>query len=104
MNYRQYVRKFSTHNLGQGDPIEAGAINTIFSPERSLSDPLFVGAVKSNIGHLEGASGIAGLFKTIMVLEKAIIPPNFDFRNPNPKIPINEWPIKVGLISGENRH
>lgn len=45
-----------------------------------------MGAVKSNIGHLEGASGVAGLIKTILVLEKAIIPPNTNFETVNPRI------------------
>ena len=56
------------------------------------------GAVKSNLGHLEGASGIAGLIKTIMVLEKGVIPPNTNFERLNPKIDANFLNIKVGQI------
>jgi len=53
------------------------------------------GAVKSNIGHLEGASGIAGVIKTIMVLEKGIIPPNANFEFLNPKIDAEFLNIKA---------
>ena len=56
---------------------------------------VFSGAVKSNIGHLEGASGIAGLIKTIMVLEKALIPPNANFECLNPKIDADFLNLKV---------
>ncbi|PYI05349.1 polyketide synthase [Aspergillus sclerotiicarbonarius CBS 121057] len=72
------TRYFEAHGTGTpiGDPIEARAIGTAFRPYRSGEDPLYVGSVKSNIGHLEGASGIAGLIKTVLVLEKGIIPPN----------------------------
>ena len=82
-------------DIAKGDPVEAGAIGTIFGLERSSDDPLFIGAVKSNIGHLEGASGIAGVLKTILVLEKGVIPPNIGFERPNPKILVDDWNIKV---------
>ena len=55
------------------------------------------GAVKSNIGHLEGASGIAGLIKSILVLEKGIIPPNANFERLNPKIDAEFSNIKVRI-------
>ena len=53
------------------------------------------GAIKSNIGHLEGASGIAGIIKTILTLERAVIPPNANFRSINPKIDADSLRIKV---------
>lgn len=91
------TRFFEAHGTGTsiGDPTEAGAISGVFKSHRSPSDPLFIGAVKSNIGHLEGASGIASLIKTVQVLETGIIPPNIWFERVNPNIPVDEWNIKV---------
>ncbi len=78
---RKFTRYFEAHGTGTltGDPKEARAIAMAFDGQRSLDDPLYIGSVKTNIGHLEGASGIAGLIKTILVLEKGIIPPNIWF-------------------------
>ncbi|RYO32478.1 Lovastatin diketide synthase [Alternaria arborescens] len=71
------TRYFEAHGTGTpvGDPCEAAAISNVFSC-RTPEDPIFVGALKSNMGHPEGASGIAGVIKTLLVLEKGIIPPN----------------------------
>ena len=82
------TRFFEAHGTGTpvGDPIEAGAIGGAFGKYRSPDEPLYVGAVKSNVGHLEGASGVAGVIKTILALEKGIIPPNSNFEQLNPKI------------------
>lgn len=93
------TRYFEAHGTGTpvGDPIEASAIASVFNVHRSREEPLFIGAVKSNVGHLEGAAGIAGLVKTVMVLERGIIPPNIWFEKPNPAIPLNEWNIKFPL-------
>lgn len=84
-----------SHGTGTqaGDFIEASAISRGFDTA-SRNTPLYVGALKSNIGHLEGGSGIAGLIKTIMILENGIIPPNVNFEKPNPKIPVDEWKLK----------
>ena len=91
------TRFFEAHGTGTsiGDPTEAGAISGVFKSHRSPSDPLFVGAVKSNIGHLEGASGIASLIKAVQVLEKGIIPPNIWFERANSNISVDAWNIKV---------
>ena len=72
------TRFFEAHGTGTpvGDPIEANSIGEVFKEFRTPEEPLYVGAVKSNIGHLEGGSGLAGLIKTIMILERGIIPPN----------------------------
>jgi len=55
------------------------------------------GALKSNIGHLEGSSGIAGLIKAVLVLEKGTIPPNANFENVNPLIDAEFFNLKVVL-------
>ncbi|KAF5015979.1 hypothetical protein F66182_12491, partial [Fusarium sp. NRRL 66182] len=82
------TRFCEAHGTGTavGDPIESTAIGSAFREFRTPSDPLIIGALKSNIGHLEGAAGIAGLIKAVLCLERGIIPPNVDFRNVNPKI------------------
>jgi acyl transferase domain-containing protein len=56
---------------------------------------IFRGAVKSNIGHLEGASGLAGLIKTVLILERGIIPPNANFRRQNMAIDAEFLKIKA---------
>ena len=89
-----YVEAHGT-GTAAGDPIEAAAITRAFCQDRRDDQPLFVGSVKSNIGHLEGGSGIASIIKTVLMLEKKVILPNFDFTRPNPRIPMNEWKIKV---------
>lgn len=91
------TRFFEAHGTGTaiGDPIEAEAIHAVFGERQMRDQPLYVGAVKSNIGHTEGASGLAGLIKTVMVLEKAIIPPNALFERVNPSIPLLDWNIEV---------
>ncbi|KAH7149618.1 polyketide synthase [Dactylonectria estremocensis] len=86
---------FEAHGTGTaaGDPIETRAIGAVFAPGRE--DPLYVGSVKTNIGHLEGASGLAGIIKTTMALENGMIPPNMHFKNPNPNIDFENWKIAV---------
>lgn len=90
------TRYFEAHGTGTpvGDPIEAGAISSVFTKYRSPKDPMYIGALKSNIGHLEGAAGIAGLLKSVFVLERGIIPPNCWFEKPNPRIPVEDWNFK----------
>ena len=78
-----------------GDPIEANAIACSFAMKRRVDDPVIVGSVKTNIGHTEAASGLAGLIKAALVVENGLIPPNFDFRTPNPSIPLKQWRLKV---------
>ena len=80
------TRFFEAHGTGTpvGDPLEAKAINAVFGPQRSKSEPLYVGSVKGSIGFTEGASGLAGLIKTVLVLEKAVIAPNALDEKPNP--------------------
>ncbi|XRM42767.1 hypothetical protein ABZX51_005978 [Aspergillus tubingensis] len=87
-----------THGTGTqaGDYVEASAISSGFK-KTTRSLPLYVGALKTNIGHLEGGSGIAGLIKTMMILETGVVPPNANFEKPNPKIPVDEWKIRLPI-------
>ncbi|KAK6495993.1 hypothetical protein TWF481_002022 [Arthrobotrys musiformis] len=82
------TRFCEAHGTGTllGDPIESAAIGTVFKPARSSEDPLYIGASKANIGHLEAASGIAGVIKSVLVLENGVIPPIADLVTLNPEI------------------
>ncbi|TFB04561.1 Compactin diketide synthase mokB [Trichoderma ghanense] len=91
------TRYVEAHGTGTpvGDPIEARAIGRVFRKFRSEKEPLYIGSVKSNIGHLEGASGLAGLLKVILSLERGIIPPNALFETINPTIDAEFWNIAI---------
>ena len=78
-----------------GDPIEATSFSKVFSRQRPVDQPLLVGSIKSNIGHLEGASGIASVVKTVLMLENNLILPNFNFQNPSNRIPMDELRMEV---------
>lgn len=80
-----------------GDPIEARALAEVFRPCHSNKIPLHICASKSNFGHLEGGSGVVGLVKAVLMLEKAIIPPNVNFETLNPQIPAEKWHMKFPL-------
>lgn len=90
------TKYFEAHGTGTqvGDPIETHSISAAF--RKSADEPLYVGAVKPNIGHLEAGSGIASLIKSVLVLEKALIPPNINFEKTNVNIPTEKWHIQVG--------
>ncbi|KAI9162660.1 reducing type I polyketide synthase [Paramyrothecium foliicola] len=78
-----------------GDPIEATAIGEAFRTYRADDQPLYIGSVKSNIGHLEGCSGLAGVIKMVLALEAGVIPPNANFEALNPKIDAGSLRIKI---------
>ncbi len=80
-----------------GDPIEARAIGTLFGAERGAAGPLWLGSVKANIGHLEAASGIAGLIKTALCLYHRQVPPQLHFRQWNPAIDATGLNLRVPL-------
>jgi phthiocerol/phenolphthiocerol synthesis type-I polyketide synthase B len=86
-----------THGTGTllGDPIEARALGTVLGRGRPESSPLLIGAVKSNLGHLEAAAGIAGFIKTVLAVQHASIPKNLGFQTPNPHIPFDQMRLKV---------
>ncbi|HEV7651177.1 MAG TPA: type I polyketide synthase [Actinophytocola sp.] len=78
-----------------GDPIEAGAIAAVYGTGRPADRPCLIGSVKTNIGHLEAASGIAGVIKAVLAIEHAAIPPSLNFDDPNPDIPWGESGLRV---------
>lgn len=69
-----------------GDPIEAGAFATVLASERTPSNPLYIGSLKSNFGHLEGASGILGMIKAILMIQRGCVLPNAEFEEFNRNI------------------
>lgn len=86
-----------THGTGTslGDPIEVNSLKTVLMQGRDISQPCWIGSVKSNIGHLEAAAGIAGLIKVVLSLQHREIPPQLHFKQLNPYIEIKNTPIKI---------
>ena len=86
-----------THGTGTalGDPIEVQALAAALGDGRGADRPLLIGSVKTNLGHLEAAAGVAGLIKLILALRHAAIPPHLHFRDPNPHIPWARLPVAV---------
>jgi phthiocerol/phenolphthiocerol synthesis type-I polyketide synthase B len=94
----QEVDYVETHGTGTmlGDPIEARALGTVLGRGRSVeAGPLLIGTVKTNLGHLEAAAGVVGFIKAVMAVERASIPGNLHYRNPNPHIPFDQLRLKV---------
>jgi acyl transferase domain-containing protein/acyl carrier protein len=90
----QYVE---AHGSGTalGDPIEVAALNAVLGEDRSQDQQLVIGAVKTNIGHLAGAAGVAGLIKTVLALHQQTIPPHLHLQQINPNIPQGHFPIVI---------
>jgi acyl transferase domain-containing protein len=87
-----YVEAHGTGTV-LGDPIEVEALGAVFGPGRQ--EPLRLGAVKTNIGHLEPAAGIAGFIKIILSLQHEELPSNLHFQRPNPYIAWESLPLQV---------
>ena len=92
-----HVQYIEAHGTGTavGDPIELTAIGNVLGSHRPPRDRCVVGSVKTNIGHLEAASGIAGLIKAALSLQHGQIPPNLHFETPNPEIPFESLRLRV---------
>ncbi|OTA94899.1 hypothetical protein M434DRAFT_70407 [Hypoxylon sp. CO27-5] len=84
---------FECHATGtsSGDPEEAKAVANIFGDKGGV----YIGSVKPNLGHSEGASGLTSLLKCVLALENKVIPPNIKFNQPNPKIPFKQGNLRV---------
>ena len=90
----QYVEAHGT-GTPLGDPLEAMALGAVLAVDRSPEQPCLIGSVKSNLGHLESAAGIAGLIKVSLALKHRAIPPTLHFHTPNPNIPFAALPLRV---------
>ena len=91
------VDYLEAHGTGTavGDPIELDAVSAVYGRGRSADRPLLVGSVKTNLGHLESAAGIAGLIKAALVLQRGVIPKHLHFRDPNPSLDWDAMPLQV---------
>ncbi|KAI1759105.1 ketoacyl-synt-domain-containing protein [Hypoxylon sp. FL1150] len=78
-----------------GDWRELKAVSDALSAGRSVDEPLYVGSVKTNIGHLEGCAGIAGLIKGVLAVEHGMIPKHLNFETPNPEIDLRGWKVQI---------
>lgn len=93
---RRKVRFIQCHGTGTpaGDPSEISALSEVFEQE-DRQEPLMLGSVKTNIGHTEGAAGIAGLITTALSLHHSELPPSVNFEDPNPRIPWERVPVEI---------
>ncbi len=91
------VSYVEAHGTGTplGDPIELGALNSVYCDGQNRRYPLLVGSVKTNLGHGEAVAGMAGVIKLIQSLRHRIIPPHINFKTPNPFIPWNKMAVQV---------
>jgi acyl transferase domain-containing protein len=78
-----------------GDPIEIAALNQVYNQAALKPESIGLGSVKSNIGHLNAAAGVAGLIKTALALKYGWIPPSVNFQEANRKIPFERGPFRV---------
>src|SRR5262249_34462559 len=85
----QQVSYVEAHGTGTalGDPIEVQALAAVLGEGRQPGHSLMIGSVKTNVGHLEAAAGIAGLIKVVLALQYDEIPPHLHFRTPTPHVP-----------------
>ena len=90
----QYVELHGT-GTRVGDPIEASALGAVLGAAHPASAPLLVGSVKTNIGHLEGAAGIAGFVKAALSIAHRMLPPSLNFEVPSPAIPLADLRLEV---------
>ena len=86
-----------THGTGTslGDPIEVQALGSVLREGRTADNPVMLGSIKTNVGHLETAAGVAGLIKTVLALQHKEIPPHLHLKQLSPHIAWNDFPVTV---------
>ena len=90
------VHYIEAHGTGTaaGDPLECAALGQVYGTAAGRTDPLRIGSIKSQVGHLEGASGMAGLLKLTLALWTGRLPANLHLEHPNPKIPFQDLGLR----------
>ena len=93
----EQISYIEAHGTGTslGDPIEISALNHVFQQSHRSTHPLWIGSVKTNIGHLESAAGIAGLIKVVLSLQHGVIPALLHFQHLNDRIDLSQIPAKL---------
>ena len=93
----EQIDYIEAHGTGTalGDPIEVNALKNVFSQKRGNDIPHWLGSVKTNIGHLESAAGIAGVIKVLLSLQNEVIPPHLHLKKVNPYIQIENLPLSI---------
>ena len=91
------VDYLEAHGTGTpvGDPIELNAAAKVYGKGRPAELPLLVGSVKTNVGHLEPAAGVAGLMKVLLAMHRGLIPKHLHFDNPNPAMDWDRLPVRI---------
>jgi acyl transferase domain-containing protein len=90
-----YWKSLTAVGTPAGDPKEASAVVAAMQPSQNRTGSLYIGSVKTNIGHVEGAAGLAGLVKAVYSLERGQIVPSLWFEKANEAIPLDEWALQV---------
>ena len=92
-----------THGTGTalGDPVEVAALTKAFRASAGKNNFCAIGSVKTNLGHLDAAAGVAGLIKTVLALKHKQLPPSLHFESPNPKIDFDNSPFYVNSSLSE---
>jgi phthiocerol/phenolphthiocerol synthesis type-I polyketide synthase C len=95
------ISYLEAHGTGTpvGDPIEAKALANALGQLRPKDKPLLIGSIKSNLGHMEAASGVAGLVKALYCIKHRMVPASINFNTPNPNIPFRDWNL---LVASQN--
>nr|APD71854.1 type I polyketide synthase 2 [Streptomyces sp.] len=95
------VRYVELHGTGTraGDPVEASALGAVFGEGRDAAQPLLVGSVKTNIGHLDAAAGVLGLIKVALSVRHGLLPASLNYETPNPDIPLEQWKLRVNAAA-----